>query len=352
MISISALIEYQAKQNLSDMHFVTGEIPLARNHSSELVPLDENPLSKEQIDAFITELCTKEEKAYFLEHGNMDMAKDLYGKGRFRVNLFTERRGMGMNIRIIPDFAEEITATDIPPTLLEHVRRRKGLMLISGPNNAGKTTLMNKCIDVLNSEQKINIITFEDPIEFIHERKQALISQREITKGSATEMRDDLKSVFRQDADVVCIGEIRDSTMMQLAIEMCETGYFVMATIHSTNVIQTLMRIVNLYESENRSQFLSQLADQLSTVVCQYLVPGKENNLIPCREILVPESGIRNLLRMGEFASIRNQMEVSGAGGNILFDHYLVGLYENGLITQETLSKYTQNAEMMAMLTE
>lgn len=343
MITLKELIEYQKQNKISDLHFIEGEVPLARNHVGKMKALSDDPLTKEYMDSFIHEICTEEQKQQFIQFKTLDLAKELYDFGRFRINLFHERRGRGMNIRIIHDNLLDVHALDIPEKVLEKVRKRSGLILISGPNNAGKTTMLNALIDLINIEEEVNIITFEDPIEYVHKRKKSVVSQREITKEAREMLKDDLKSVFRQDADVICVGEIRDFEMMSAVIEMCETGYLVMGTIHATNVEQTVDRVINLMSDLDRKMFCKQLADQLKVILCQYLVPGTVKRLVPIREILILDDAMRHVIQSGDLNALPNQMEISGAKGNILFDHYLIGLYEHGLISADIVKRYAQS---------
>lgn len=343
MFSLQEIFQYQRQNEISDIHLVTGEFPLARNHKGEVVPFSETVLTKEILDSFVKELTNAEEQQYLAEFGNLDKAVETPEIGRFRVNIFTERRGIGMNFRIIPKESLDVNVLEIPAEVRQTVLGRAGLVLVSGPNNSGKTTILNSFVKLINEQKKVKIITFEDPIEYIHERKSSLISQHEIKSEHKTRLRSDLKSVFRQDANVVCLGEIRDADMLNIALEMCETGYLVMGTIHGVDTVQTLERIANLLPADNRTQLYKQLAAQLKLVLCQYLLPGVDGKLVRCREILMMNDGTKNLIAHGEFEDLYSQIETNSKQGSILFDQSLIALYRSGKITDNTLYEYAHD---------
>ena len=209
---------------------------------------------------------------------------------------------------------------------------------------------MNSLIDYLNENRAIKIITFEDPIEYIHKRKKSIISQRNI-KESLESNAKQLKYVFRQDANVVCVGEIRDYQTMNAVMSMCEAGYFVMATLHTIGAVQGIERIVNLYPAAKRDQILSQLTTELRAILCQTLVQYQEKNeLIPCREIFIPDDAIKHKIKGGDLLSIYGYMETTSQKGNILFDQYLIGLLNSGAITEETLLKNYHDKDLIHAL--
>ena len=343
MFTLKEIFKYQKDNDISDIHIISEEKLFARNHQGDLLPFSEETLNIENMQSFLNELCTEEEKEEFTNAGNLDKAKTIEGVGRFRINIFTERRGIGMNFRIIPEELFDSGALQIPPNISKYALRRSGLILISGPNNSGKTTLVNGLIDLINKKKKCKIVTFEDPVEYIHVGNQALISQHEITDSNKQKMQQDLRSIFRQDADVILIGEIRDALMMNIALEMCETGYLVLATIHGTDSVQTLERISNLFPADNRIRLYKQLSHQLKLILFQTLIPNKENKLVPCREIMIESDGIKNLIQKGDFNELYRQMETDSLNGNILFDQNLIKLYKEGLISQETIVEYCHN---------
>ena len=348
MFTLQEIFRYQREHNISDIHLVTGEHPLARNHKGEIVPFSDEQVTAELLEQFTGELCEGDEKEYLEEYQNLDKAIDVPEIGRFRINIFTERRGRGMNFRVIPKQNFTVEELEMPLEVSQTALGRSGLILISGPNNSGKTTILNALIDLINERKKVKVITFEDPIEYIHPQKNSLISQHEIRGEDKSRLREDLKSVFRQDANVVCLGEIRDADMLNIALEMCETGYLVMGTIHGVDTVQTLERIANLLPSDNREQLYKQLASQLRTVVCQYLLPGVGGKQQRCREILMGTDGVKNLISHGSFEDIYAQLETDSKSGSSLFDQSLITLFRENKITQETLYEYGHDLSYIA----
>lgn len=347
MLNLKEILTFQAENKISDLHLITDELPYMRQKKGKLAPLNEIPLTKNDINSLIKEMLSESEFRLFEEKKGYDFAKEFYGLGRFRVNLYSELRGIGINIRLVEEDLIDISKMEIPPHILEIINNRTGLFLITGPNNSGKTTLLNSFIDYLNSTRALKIITFEDPIEYIHKRKKSIVSQR-LIEDSIESSAKQLKYVFRQDADVFCVGEIRDYQTMNTVMTMCEAGYFVMATLHTTGAVQGIERIVNLYPSDKKTQVFSQLSSELRGVISQTLVQYQdENQVIPCREIFIPDDAAKAKIKGGDLGAIYSHMETSSQKGNILFDQYLVGLYKKGLITKETLLKNYHNKDLM-----
>lgn len=350
MLQLKQILKYQKENGLSDIHLITEEPPFARNHKGEIVPFAEEIVTEEAMNSLLKELCDNDELESLKKNGTLDKAAVEDGIGRFRVNVFHERRGYGINIRIIPDEPMDVNELKISNTIFSHILGRSGLILVSGPNNSGKTTMVNSFIDLINEKKKVKIITFEDPIEYIHERKQAIISQHDIQHEDKSKLKEDLKSVFRQDADVVFIGEIRDAAMMEIAMEMAETGYLVFATIHATDTIQTVERIASMFPAERQGELYKQLSAQLKVIICQHLIPNKEHKLVPCRERMIINDGLRNLIAHGNFDELGQQLETSSIDGNILFDQYLIQLYQNGKISKDTVFEYSHDRSFISQV--
>lgn len=350
MLELSQILQYQKDNNLSDIHLITDDLPFTRNHKGDLEPFFDTILNKENMELLIAAICDETEQRILKEKGTLDKAFTHKDFGRFRVNIFHERRGYGINIRVIPSKPLNISDLNIEPAIMRHVLGRSGLIIVSGPNNSGKTTMVNSFVDYINKQKKVKIITFEDPIEYIHIRDKAIISQHDIQDEDKIYFQNDLKSVFRQDADIIFIGEIRDTAMMQIAMEMSETGYLVLATMHATDTVQTIERITGMFPAEKHLELYKQLALQLKFIICQYLIPNKEHNLVTCRERMVNNDGIKNLIAHGKFDEIPQQIETSMSDGNILFDQSLIHLYKNKEITKEIVFEYAHNRSFISQI--
>ena len=340
MDNILEILKFQSENGISDVHLTSYEKACMRDKTGDITEIGDKILSPNDIERFFDDILSKEEIKDVYKYNGGDFAKDIDGiDGRFRINVFKEHRGYGITIRYISHRVPDIDELDISDEIIEIVNNSTGLFLLTGPNNSGKTTMMNAIIDYLNSTRKLNIITFEDPIEYVHKKKKSLISQCIIPKDFHDSARQ-LKSVFRQDADVVCVGEIRGVETMETVLTMCESGYFVIATLHTIDAVQTIERILNMFSPEKKRQLLLQLSNQLKGVVCQTLVQYKEEySQIPCREIMIPDDAISHLIRTGNIQRIYSRIETTSDQGNILFDQYLVDLFEEGMITEKTLKE-------------
>lgn len=351
MLTLKEILTFQAENTISDLHLITGEVPCMRQKNGKITALNDTPLSKEDVDLLLKELLNEDEFKEMKHNLGYDFAKEFFGLGRFRINIYYEVKGIGLNIRYIDESLIDYKKMEIPAPVLDIVNNRNGLLLITGPNNSGKSTLMNSIVDYLNETRELKIVMFEDPIEHVHHRKKSLISQRIMDTNLEANAKQ-LKYVFRQDTNIVCVGEIRDYQTMHTVMTMCEAGYFVIATLHTTGAVQGIERIVNLYPANKRSQIFGQIGVQLRSIVSQTLVQYKdENQLIPCREIFIPDDAVRKLIKSGDISSIYNHMQITGKKGNILFDQYLIGLFRQGSITEETLMKnYHDKDILMALL--
>lgn len=338
-LSIKDILGFQSKNKISDIHLISGETPCIRSKAGEILELDKKNISSAMIDLFLEEMLNQKELEKVQKKRTGNFAKNFEGiEGRFRINVFDERRGLGMNIRFISNNLPSIDELQITDGILDVINNRTGLFLITGPNNSGKTTLMNSLIDYINENRQLNIIMFEDPIEFIHKRKSSIVSQR--VMKSEYSQSEQLKEVFRQDADVVCVGEIRDYQTMETVLTMCESGYFVIATLHTIDAVQTVERIANMFPAERKRSLMMQLSEELKGVICQTLLQFKnEPRLIPCREIMIPDDAIKNIIRNSDTSRMYGYMETCPDSENITFDQYLIGLYKAGAITKNTLKK-------------
>lgn len=352
MITLIEILTFQAENKISDLHLITGEVPCMRQSNGKINALNETPLTKSDIDELVNSFLSEEEKKKMETEQGIDFARDFDNLGRFRVNIYYEIRGIGLNIRLIESDLVDIEKMEIPHQILDVVNNRSGLLLITGPNNSGKTTILNSLVDYLNTERSLKIITFEDPIEYMHKRKKSIVSQRLMGSSMEANARQ-LKYVFRQDANVVCVGEIRDYQTMHTVMTLCEAGYFVIATLHSIGAVQAVERIVNLYPADKRDQIFSQISSELKAVLCQTLLQYKnENKLVPCREIFIPDDAVKRKLKEGQLQSVYTHMETTAQKGNILYDQYLLGLLKSGSITQETMMKSYHDRDFIESLLE
>jgi twitching motility protein PilU len=328
-----------AAKDGSDLYLSTGAPPCAKFHGA-LKPLDKTPISPGTILEIANGIMSKDQQHEF-EHGlEMNLAISEAGIGRFRVNIFKQRNEVSMVVRNIKTEIPNIKDLDLPPILSEVIMAKRGLVLFVGGTGSGKSTSLAALIDHRNSNAPSggHIITIEDPIEFIHPHKRCIINQREVGVDTLS-FEDALKNTLRQAPDVILIGEIRDRETMEHALAFAETGHLAISTLHANNANQALDRIINFFPEERRPQLLQDLSSNLRAFVSQRLIPTVDNKRKAAIEVLLGSPTIQELIKRGDFSSIKEVMEKSEAGGMQTFDGALFKLYKAGHISLEEALK-------------
>ena len=267
MHKIDEFLKQLVGKNGSDLHFIAGQPPRMRLYG-ELQPLRSSPLTVEETQEALLEIMGPQSRTEFEEHDNADFAHSLEGIARFRVNVFRHLGGMGCVMRSIPSQAKTIKDLDLPPVITNLCRHTQGMILVTGKTGSGKSTTLAAMIDEMNSRMNGHILTIEDPIEFVHERKQCLISQREIGMHT-TSFADALHSALREDPDVILVGEMRDLETISIAVTAAEMGILVMGTLHTNGAGATVDRIVNTFPADKQSHVRTMLSTSLRGVISQ-----------------------------------------------------------------------------------
>jgi len=348
---LKELMLVTARQNASDLHIAVGRRPTIRIDGS-LIPLQkETILTPEATEGLITALLTAEQKEAFFTNREVDFSYAFEDKARFRVNVFFQRGFMAAALRLIPAQVRTIEELNLPPILHEFTKLSQGFVLVVGPAGHGKSTTLAALLDEVNHKRTDHIITIEDPIEYLFVQDRCIISQREVKSDSPTFHRA-LRSLLRQDPDVVMIGEMRDSESIATAMTASETGHVVFSTLHTNSAAQTIDRIIDSFPSGQQGQVISQLSATLVGIVSQRLVPRIDGGRIPAVEIMIVNSAIRNLIREKKIYQIDLVIETSLQEGMISLNRSLADLVKRKQISLENAEVVSQNPSELRLLLE
>ena len=324
-------------EDASDLYLSSGA-PISAKMNGTLTPLENEPLSSEQVKQVAYSVMDAEQIAAFEKKPEMNMAISEEGIGRFRVNIFRQRNSISMVIRNIKTDIPDWKLLGLPPILTEVIMEKRGLVLFVGATGSGKSTSLASLIDYRNSNCAGHIITIEDPIEFVHSHKKSIVNQREV--GVDTDSYEDaLKNTLRQAPDVILIGEIRDQETMEHALAFAETGHLAISTLHANNANQALDRIINFFPEERRNQLLLDLSLNLRAFVSQRLVKTVDGKRAAAVEILLGTPLVQDMIRRGDVHEIKEVMEKSESLGMQTFDRALYKLVEAGKISMEEAMK-------------
>lgn len=323
MARLDAFLQLGCAQGCSDIHLAQGVPPLLRIYG-ELIPVKYRDLDAEELAGLLREIVTDSQWATFVAGTDLDFSYMREGVGRFRVNLFRKTTGIGATFRVIPAHIPDLETLGLPPIVPRLTQVHQGLLLVTGATGTGKSTTLAAMLNYLNSTRKYNIITLEDPIEFMHTSNTSLIVQREVGThvGSFAE---GLRAALREDPDVILVGELRDAETIAMALMAAETGHLVLSTLHTTNATKTLERIIDATPAEQKAQVTNVLAQVLHGVVSQTLVKTADGRGRKAMvEILVMTSAIAHLLMTGKIFQIPMKIETGRALGMQLLDQALL----------------------------
>jgi len=331
------LIEAREKE-ASDLHLNVGIPPVLRING-KLIRMNLPELTPEITHEMIYSILSEKQKTGFEKFGEYDLSYELINISRFRVNVFKHRRGEGAAFRLIPEKIKTLSELGLPSILSDFTEKDRGLVLVTGPTGSGKSTTLATLIDIINKKRYDNIITIEDPIEFIHSHKNCLVSQREIGSHT-TSFSSALRNALREDPDVILVGEMRDLETISMALTAAETGHLVFSTLHTISASETIERIIDVFPPHQQNQVRMQLAGSLLGVIAQALLPDlDEKGRVPALEIMVANPAIRNLIREGKAYQISSTIQISKKDGMQSLDQSLKDLLMEGKISQENALK-------------
>ena len=323
MSVIDKLKTYPKQFDLSDIHIRSNQ-PLAIREGGEIKVFNEDVITREQIESFWKSVLDKSQFDYLINNGDLDFAVVVEGQ-RFRANGYYSSYGPSMVLRKIITEIPNIEKLGLPPAAHEAITHKTGLVLVTGQTGSGKSTSLAAMIDQINTHRAENIITVEDPIEFIHPDKKSIVSQREVGKDTGSFAKA-LKSALRQDPDIILVGEMRDLETISLALTAAETGHLVFGTLHASNAASTITRILDVFPPAQKTQAQTMLAGSIRLVMSQQLLKKKGGGRIGCHEVMTGTAAIRNLIREGKVEQIQSTLQTSAKEGMFTMEKCYEGL--------------------------
>ncbi len=346
--SITKYLDFAIAQNASDVHFSVG-VPAMIRVDGRLAAIPEAPIISDTVaQTLITSFVPKDLLLTLRQKRELDFSFG-YKNMRFRVNVYFQKGSISASLRAIPKEIRGFKELGLPPFLEKFTEHSQGFVIITGPTGSGKSTTLAAMINKINLEKRKHIVTIEDPIEYVFEHKQSLISQREVGTDTNSFARA-LKSALREDPDVVLIGEMRDLETIEAAMTLAETGHLVLTTLHTNSAAQTADRIVNVFPPHLQQQISSQLASVLLGVVSQRLIPRINGGRVMAAEIMVANTAVKSLIRDSKNFQIPNIIQTSAAEGMISLDKVLAELVSKGEITLEDALNFAIDQKAFKMM--
>lgn len=343
---VEELMAYVMREGGSDLHLSEGRHPTIRV-SGQLLPLvKKNILTHEDLNGFISVLLSQANKDKFLLDREIDFSYQYKDLARFRGNAYHQQSYVSIALRLIPKQIKAISDLNLPPILETFARKKQGFFLVVGPVGQGKTTTLAALIELINRERAEHIVTIEDPIEYVYEQKKSIIDQREV-RVDTEDFASGLNGVFREDVNVILLGEMRDHLTMAAAVTAAETGHMVFSTLHTNNAAQTIDRIIDSFPPNQQDQIRVQLASSLTGIFSQRLIPRTSGGLIPAYELLIANAAVSNLIREKRTHEINTVIETGLENGMIDMNRCLADLVRKGEISIENAYQYSLNPKIL-----
>lgn len=346
--TLPAMLAAALVARASDVHLTANHPPLMRV-DGDLTPITGflEPTTANWLDGAVGDLMTTEQIAQFRQSGEVDLSYSVPNVARFRVNVFRQLGQVAVVMRFIPDQAFTLEQLGAPPVARDFVLKPRGLVLVTGPTGSGKSTTLAAMIDIVNRTLPAHIVTVEDPVEFQHTSRRALIHQREVGTDTAS-FSEALRRVLRQDPDVILIGELRDPESISTALSAAETGHLVLSTLHTQSAAKSINRIVDAFPPEQQTQVRTQLGDTLQGIISQTLLPkAQEDGRVIATEVLVNTPAIANLIREGQISQIYSMIQAGGGLGMHTLDQDLKRLVESGSISMALAKSYASDPKSL-----
>lgn len=342
MFTIEELLLLAKEKGASDLHITVGIPPKCRVHGI-LVSLGENKLLPSDTNRIIWPMLTDQLKQKLEKNGEIDFSYSIPNLGRYRVNVFKQRGSYAAAIRLVGTVIPHPKTLGIPESVLELTKKKRGLVLVTGPTGSGKSTTLASLIDVINTNSNLHIITLEDPIEYLHQHKKSIVNQREI--GLDTDSyQDALRAALREDPDVILVGEMRDLETIGIAITAAETGHLVFSTLHTIGAANTVDRMIDVFPPHQQQQIRIQLASVLEAVISQQLIPSSDGlGRVAAFEVMHVNSAIRNLIREAKAHQITSIIQTNKKFGMQTMDEAIYHLYISKMIDSEKAMHFAQD---------
>jgi twitching motility protein PilT len=345
-MTIEMLLKMSTEKNASDLHLSDGLVPKIRI-DGDLIPVDSpQGFSQKPLMESLTSILTKSQLAQFQENLELDFSLTLNNIGRFRGNVFKQDRGVSAAFRVIPPRVFTLEELLLPDVLKRIAHLPHGLVLVTGPTGSGKTTTLASIIHYINQARQEHIVTIEDPIEYVHAPHQCLINQREVSRDTKS-FNSALRSVLREDPDIILVGELRDLESVRLALTAAETGHLVFASVHTSSAAKTINRIIDIFPvGGERNLIQAMLSESLQAVISQTLVKKNEGGRIAALEVMLCTSAVRNLIREDKISQIYSCIQTGAALGMQTLDQHLRKLLDSDLISKETARAVANSKEL------
>jgi twitching motility protein PilT len=348
--TLTTLLHATVAAGASDLHITAGRPPSARR-DGVLVPFENvQMVTPHDSERMVMSLLDDRQKVELDENHQVDFSFGIEGVGRFRANAYEQRSSLALALRVIPYRVRSLEELGAPWAANELLNRPYGLVLVVGPTGSGKSTTLAAMIDRINETRPLHILTIEDPVEYVHNHKLAMVNQREVGTDVSS-FTDGLKSALREDPDVILLGEMRDLDSIAITLTLAETGHLVFATLHTNDASQALDRIVDVFPAERRDQIQIMLAGSLQGVISQRLLPAEGGGRVAAYEVLMANDGVRNLLREGKTRQLRNMIISGQQEGMQTIELDLARLVASGMLSFETAASISQYPkEIMAQV--
>lgn len=346
MINVNEMLQFAVEQNASDVHFAAG-IPPKFRINGKLINLEMEPLKPDDVAMILGTVMTDRQKMTLKEKGEVDFSYAAADFGRFRVNVFMDRGNMAGAFRKVDTIIPRPDMLGIPSSVVELYKKKRGLVLVTGPTGSGKSTTLASIINKANENLTDHIITLEDPIEYVHNHKKSIVNQREVGMDTLS-YNNALRAALREDPDIILVGEMRDYETISIAVTAAETGHLVFSTLHTIGAASTIDRIIDVFPPHQQQQIRVQLSMVLVGVISQQLIATADGkSRVAAFEVMLANPAIRSLIRDGKTHQIQSTVQTSRAQGMVTMDDSLYELYQNGIITRENALIYAQDQDAL-----
>jgi len=342
-VDIAQLLAFGVKNNASDLHLSAGVPPMIRV-DGEVKKINMPPLSHKEVHSMVYDIMNDKQRKDYEEFLETDFSFEIPELARFRVNAFNQNRGAGAVFRTIPSKILTLDDLGAPANFKDIALQPRGIVLVTGPTGSGKSTTLAAMIDFINDRKPIHILTIEDPIEFVHTNKKALINQREVHRDTLG-FNEALRSALREDPDVVLVGEMRDLETIRLALTAAETGHLVFGTLHTSSAAKTIDRVVDVFPAAEKEMVRSMLSESLRAVISQTLLQKIGGGRVAAHEIMMGTPAIRNLIREGKIAQMYSAIQTGQDTGMQTLDQCLQDLLSKHVITRDAAREKAQNKD-------
>lgn len=347
MATVEEMLRVAKEAGASDLHVTVG-VPPKMRVNGKLITMDFPKMLPVDTASLLLEIMNEQQRAKFEEKGEHDMSFSIPNLGRYRVNAYKQRGSVAIALRLVGTQVPSAEELGVPDSVMELYQRKRGLLLVTGPTGSGKSTTLAAIIDKINTNRECNVITLEDPIEYLHQHKKSMVNQREIGLDSQS-YANALRAALREDPDVILVGEMRDFETISVAITAAETGHLVLSTLHTIGAASTVDRIIDVFPPHQQQQIRVQFANVLEAIISQQLIPKADGfGRVAAFEVLHANHAVRNLIREGKTHQLLSVMQTNRKMGMIVMDEAITQLYNTGKISKDMAIQFAQDPDAMA----